>query len=255
MLKREDYGYSAPSGRTANTRPNERHASSKANASAPQDETGKPAGPETAPARPDVGSLYEAVRQDWNRLVERASEAGVPTFDMEGSELLITRMRSLTENPELPARTRQALAGVIQEFRQGELALEGGHVGAPMGAETVVRDVAGAPAPDHAATPVESAAARGDTVAPPADEDRAPSQVQEPTPPVPDPDPETGRAGLAARLRSVGPGLECSRRKCPAKRHPDILRQGLRRSDPAPPGARGKPGYSVRNTSARDPGA
>ena len=108
---------------------------------------------------------------------------------MEGSELLIERMRSLTENPELPARTRQALAGVIQEYRQGELALEGGHVGAPVGAETVVRDVAEAPAPDHAATPVESAAAPGDTVAPPADKDRASSQVQESAPPVPDLEP------------------------------------------------------------------
>ena len=155
-----------------------------------RDEVGKPAETDTAPARPDARTLYEAVQRDWDQLVERASEAGVPTFDMEGSELLITRMRSLTENPELSARTRQALAGVIQEFRQGELALEGGHVGAPMGAETVVRDVAGAPALDHAATPVESAAAPGDTVAPQADEDRAPSQAQEPTPPVPDPEPE-----------------------------------------------------------------
>ena len=96
-----------------------------------QDEAAKPAGTDTAPARPDVRTLYEAVERDWNQLVERAREAGVPTFDMEGSELLITRMRSLTENLELPARTRQALAGVIQEFRQGELALEGSHVGAP----------------------------------------------------------------------------------------------------------------------------
>ena len=147
------------------------------------------AGMGTAPARPDVRTLYEAVQRDWDQLVERASEAGVPTFDMEGSELLIERMRSLTVNPELPAGTRQALAGVIQEFRQGELALEGGHVGAPVGAETVVRDVAEAPAPDHAATPVESAAAPGDTVAPQADEDRASSQVQEPAPPVPDLEP------------------------------------------------------------------
>ena len=144
---------------------------------------------DTAPARPDAGTLHEAVQRDWNQLVERAREAGVPTFDMGGSELLIERMRSLTVNPELPARTRQAFAGVIQEYRQGELALEGGHAEPPVGAETVARDVAEEPAPDHAATPVESAPAPGDTVAPPADEDRAPSQVQEPTQPVPDPEP------------------------------------------------------------------
>ena len=151
---------------------------------------GQSAATDTTPAQPDVRTLYEAVERDWNQLVERAREAGVPTFDMEGSELLIERMRSLTVNPELPARTRQAFAGVIQEYRQGELALEGGHVGAPGGAKTVARGVAEAPPPDHAATLVESAVTPDATVAPPADEDRVPSPVQEPTPPVPDPEPE-----------------------------------------------------------------
>ena len=152
-----------------------------------QDEAAKPVGTDTAPARPDVRTLYEAVQRDWNRLVERAREAGVPTFDMEGSEPLIERMRSLMENPELPARTRHAFAGAIQEYRQGELALEGSHVEEPGGAETVARDVAAAPSPDHAATPVESAVTPDAAVAPPADEDRAPSQVQEPAPSAAEP--------------------------------------------------------------------
>ena len=150
---------------------------------------GQSAATDTTPAQPGVRTLYEAVERDWNQLVKRAREADVPTFDMEGCELLIERMRSLTVNPELPVRTRQAFAGVIQEYRQGELALESGHVEAPGGAETVAPDVAEAPAPDYAATPVESAAASGDTVAPQADEDRASSQVQESAPPVPDLEP------------------------------------------------------------------
>ena len=78
---------------------------------------------------------------------------------------------------------------MIQEYWQGELALEGGHAEAPGRAGTVARDIAGAPAPDHAAAPVESAAAPGDTVARRADEDRTPPQVQEPVPPVPGPEP------------------------------------------------------------------
>ena len=159
------------------------------NASPTPAHAGQSAATDTTPAQPDVRTLHEAVERDWNQLVERAREAGVPTLDMEGSELLIERMRSLTVNPELPAGTRQAFAGMIQEYRQGELALEGGHVGAPGGAETVARDVAEAPPPDHAATPVESAVTPDATVAPPADEDRAPSPVREPTPPVPDPEP------------------------------------------------------------------
>ena len=140
---------------------------------------------------------------------------------MEGSELLITRMRSLTENLELPARTRQAFAGVIQEYRQGELALEGGHVGAPGGAETVARDVAEAPAPDHAATPVESAAAPGDTVAPQADEDRASSQVQESAPPVPDPEP--AEPVWLPAYEALVQDWNALAASCPAKRHPAIL--------------------------------
>ena len=142
---------------------------------------------DTTLAQPNVRTLHEAVQRDWNQLVERARQAGVRPFDMEGSETLIGRMRSLTVNPELPAMTRKAFAGVIQEYRQGELALEGGHVGAPGGAERVARDMAEAPPPDHAATLVESTATPDATVAPTPDEDRAPSPVQEPAPPAPEP--------------------------------------------------------------------
>ena len=108
----------------------------------------------------------------------------------------VHRIKRETEGlePELPAGTRQALAATIQEYRQGELALEGGHAEAPGRAGTVARDIAGAPAPDHAAAPVESAAAPDDTVAPPADNDRAPPQLQEPAPPGPGPEPESAEA-------------------------------------------------------------
>ena len=90
----------------------------RVNVAAAPDHAVQPAGTDTSPARPDVHTLYEAVRRDWNRLVDRASETGVPTFDMEGSELLIARMRPLTEQPELPAGTRQALAGVLEDHQR-----------------------------------------------------------------------------------------------------------------------------------------
>ena len=90
----------------------------RVNVAPPPDHAVQPAGADTAPARPDVHTLYEAVRRDWNRLVDRASEAGVPTFDMEGSDVLVARMRPLAEHPELPAGTRQALAGVLEDHQR-----------------------------------------------------------------------------------------------------------------------------------------
>ena len=79
---------------------------------------GLSAGTDTAPARPDVHVVYEAVERDWNQLEERASEAGVSVFDMQGSEVLIARMRSLTENLDLLTWTRQELAGLLENHRQ-----------------------------------------------------------------------------------------------------------------------------------------
>ena len=134
-----------------------------------QDEAANPAGMDTAPTQPDVRTLSEALERDWNRLDERADQAGVSTFDMEGSEPLIARMRSLMKNPDLPARPRQALAGMLEKYQQ--------HVAAQK------PDTVASPAPD------KSAATPGDTVAPQADEDRASSQVQESALPVPDLEP------------------------------------------------------------------
>ena len=37
---------------------------------------------------------------------------------MEGSEVLTARMRPLTEHPDLPAGTRQALAGVLEDYQR-----------------------------------------------------------------------------------------------------------------------------------------
>ena len=73
---------------------------------------------DTAPARPDASTLHEAVQRDWNRLYERADQAFVSVFDMEGSDRLITRMRSLVENPDLQAGMRQSLAGVLENHQQ-----------------------------------------------------------------------------------------------------------------------------------------
>ena len=79
---------------------------------------GPSAGTDTAPARPDASTLHEALQRDWNRLDERADQAFVSVFDMEGSDRLISRMRSLMENPDLQAGMRQSLAGVLENHQQ-----------------------------------------------------------------------------------------------------------------------------------------
>ena len=79
---------------------------------------GPSTGTDTAPARPDASTLHEAVQRDWNQLDERADQAGVSVFDMEGCDRLISRMRSQMENPDLQAGMRQSLAGVLENHQQ-----------------------------------------------------------------------------------------------------------------------------------------
>ena len=124
-----------------------------------QDQAAKPAGMDTAPAQPDVHTLSEELERDWNRLDERAGQAGVSTFDMEGSEPLLARMRSLMKNPDLPARPRQALAGMLEQYQR--------HVAAHK------QDAVTAPSP----TPDESAAATGDAKPRATEKARAPSSA------------------------------------------------------------------------------
>ena len=103
----------------------------------------------------------------------RASEAGVSAFDMQGSEILIARMRSLTENPELPAGTRQELAGLLENYQQ--------HVAARK------RHAVASPAPDESATAPDDAKAEA------AEKATAPSPTPVEPPSVPAPEPPAWR--------------------------------------------------------------
>ena len=132
-----------------------------------QNKADKPAETDTAPDRPDVRTLCEALERDWNQLDERADRSGVSIFDMKGSEPLIARMRSLTENPDLPDRTRQELAGILEKYQQ--------HVAAQK------QDTVTATSP----TPDESAA--GDAKPEATEKARAPSPAPAEPPSVPSP--------------------------------------------------------------------
>ena len=65
------------------------------------------------PATPVWMPVYEALRQDWNALIEDARQTGIPSFYANGYMDIIRRIRGLMENPDIPAKSR---APMIEAF-------------------------------------------------------------------------------------------------------------------------------------------
>ena len=61
---------------------------------------------------------YEALRQDWNSLIEDARQAGIPLFYAKGYMDIIPRIRELTENPDIPAKSRAPLIRVLENHQR-----------------------------------------------------------------------------------------------------------------------------------------
>ena len=57
------------------------------------------------PVTPAWMPAYEALRQDWNSLIEDARQAGIPLFYAKAYMDIIPRIRELMENPDIPAKT------------------------------------------------------------------------------------------------------------------------------------------------------
>ena len=71
-----------------------------------------------APATPAWMPAYEALRQDWNSLIEDARQAGIPLFYAKGYMDIISRVRELTENPDIPAKSRAPLIQVLENHQR-----------------------------------------------------------------------------------------------------------------------------------------
>ena len=69
------------------------------------------------PAKPDWMPAYEALRQDWNSLIEDARQAGIPLFYAKGYMDIIPRIRGLMENPDIPAKSRAPLIQVLENHQ------------------------------------------------------------------------------------------------------------------------------------------
>ena len=70
------------------------------------------------PAKPDWYAPYEALRQDWNSLIEDARQAGIPLFYANGYMDIIPRIRGLMENPDIPAKSRAPLIQVLENHQR-----------------------------------------------------------------------------------------------------------------------------------------
>ena len=70
------------------------------------------------PAEPAWLLAYEAMRQDWNSLIEDARQTGTPSFYAKGYMDIIPRIRELTENPDIPAKSRAPLIQVLENHQR-----------------------------------------------------------------------------------------------------------------------------------------
>ena len=70
------------------------------------------------PAEPAWMPAYEALRQDWNALMENARQTGIPSFYAKGYMDIIPRIRGLTENPDIPAKSRTPLIQVLENHQR-----------------------------------------------------------------------------------------------------------------------------------------
>ena len=60
---------------------------------------------------------YEALRQDWNGLIEDARQAGIPSFYTKGYMDIVARVQTIAENPDIPTKSRVPLIQVLENHQ------------------------------------------------------------------------------------------------------------------------------------------
>ena len=96
--------------RTATTAPYRSPATTPADAGAPATDA------ETA--KPDWVEPYEALRRDWNSLIERVQQTGEPIFYAKGYAELMTRMQPLADNQDIAAETRTPMIRALENHQR-----------------------------------------------------------------------------------------------------------------------------------------
>ncbi len=69
------------------------------------------------PATPDWMPAYEALRHDWNSLIEDARRDGIPSFYAKDYMDIVARAQTIVENPGIPAKSRAPLIQVLENHQ------------------------------------------------------------------------------------------------------------------------------------------
>ena len=96
--------------RTAATAPSRNPAATPADAGSPATDA------ETA--KPDWLEPYEALRRDWNSLIERVQQTGEPIFYAKGYADMMPRVQPLADNQDIAAETRTPMIRALENHQR-----------------------------------------------------------------------------------------------------------------------------------------
>ena len=96
--------------RTATTAPSRSPAATPADSGVPATDA------ETT--KPDWLEPYEALRRDWNSLIERAQQTGEPIFYAKGYADMMHRMQALADNRDIAAEIRAPMVRALENHQQ-----------------------------------------------------------------------------------------------------------------------------------------
>ena len=80
-------------------------------------DAGTPA-PDVETAKPDWVEPYEALRRDWNYLIERVQQTGEPIFYAKGYADMMPRMQAFADNRDIPAETRAPMIRALENHQR-----------------------------------------------------------------------------------------------------------------------------------------
>ena len=80
-------------------------------------DAGAPA-PDAETAMPDWVEPYEALRRDWNNLIERVQQTGEPIFYAKGYADMMPRMQALADNRDIAAETRVPMIRALENHQR-----------------------------------------------------------------------------------------------------------------------------------------
>ena len=103
------------------------------------------------PAEPAWMGAYEALRHDWNTLIEDTRKAGIPLFYAKGYMDIVARVQTIAENPDIPAKLQAPLIQVLENHQRylstrKQILEYPGKAQRQMDARASLHDVAGAAA-------------------------------------------------------------------------------------------------------------